>query len=255
MSIEGRVCIVTGAGSGIGQAVAQRFVREGALVYGFGTRMNTLQETATSVEADKGRFFATTVDVSSAVQVESAIKDILDKQGRVDILVNNAARQLMRGLVETTPEEWDWIQANNLKSMYLTSRQVLPSMIAAGKGSIINIASVLGVVGDPDLPAYGASKGGIIALTKSMAVAYGRFGIRVNTVCPGDIETPMVADYFDHQPNPAQARANIAAHYSLRRIGRPSEVAAAVLFLASDEASFITGTALMVDGGLTAECY
>jgi len=161
----------------------------------------------------------------------------------------------MRGLIETTPEEWDWVQANNLKSMCLMCRQVLPSMIAAGKGSIVNVSSVLGLVGDPDLPAYGASKGGIIALTKSMAVAYGKHGIRINAICPGDIETPMVADYFAHQPSPEEARASVAAHYSLRRIGQPSEVVAAALFLASDEASFITGITLVVDGGLTSECY
>lgn len=255
MGIEGRVCIVTGAGTGIGQAIAQRFVRERAVVYGFGTRMSTLEETAESVKAETGRFLPMKVDVSSPDEVEAAVKSILAAQGHICVVVNNAARQLMRGLVETTPEEWDWVQANNLKSMYLVCRQVLPAMIAAGRGSIVNVSSVLGLVGDPDLPAYGASKGGIIALTKSMAVAYGKHGIRVNAICPGDIETPMVADYFAHQPDPEKARASVAAHYSLRRIGKPSEVASAALFLASDEASFITGITLLVDGGLTSECY
>jgi NAD(P)-dependent dehydrogenase (short-subunit alcohol dehydrogenase family) len=143
----------------------------------------------------------------------------------------------------------------NLKGVYLGCKYVIPYMIAQGGGSIITTSSALGLVGDPMLPAYGATKGAIIAMTAAMAQAHGAQGIRVNCICPGDVATPLVMEYFDQQPDPVAARNAVNAHYALRRIAQPEEIANVALFLASDESSFITGTHIMVDGGLTSRCY
>jgi NAD(P)-dependent dehydrogenase (short-subunit alcohol dehydrogenase family) len=139
--------------------------------------------------------------------------------------------------------------------VFLCSQAAMPHLQASGAGSIVNIASVLGVVGDPDLVAYGAMKGGVIALTKSTSLGYGPSGVRVNCICPGDVNTPMVAAYFDNAPDPAALRAEVYSKYALRRIAEPQEIAEVVAFLASTAASFVTGSVFLVDGGLTSKCY
>jgi NAD(P)-dependent dehydrogenase (short-subunit alcohol dehydrogenase family) len=161
----------------------------------------------------------------------------------------------MARLVETTDDAWDRMHSVNLKGVFLGCKHAIPAMIRNGGGSIINMASVLGFVGDPDLAAYCAAKGGVIALTKAAAVSYGPQGVRVNCICPGDVETPLVTAYFEKDPDPAKLRAEVSSKYALRRIAAPAEIAEAALFLASDGSSFMSGSSLVVDGALTVKCY
>jgi NAD(P)-dependent dehydrogenase (short-subunit alcohol dehydrogenase family) len=194
-------------------------------------------------------------DVSSEESVTASIKAVVDRFGRLDILVNCAAIQIMGTLLETSSESWERLHRVNLKGVFLCSRAAMPHLQASGAGSIVNISSILGVVGDPDLVAYGAMKGGVIALTKSMALGYGPSGVRVNCICPGDVNTPMVAAYFANAPDPGALRAEVNSKYALRRIAEPQEIAEVVAFLASPASSFMTGSILLVDGGLTSKCY
>jgi NAD(P)-dependent dehydrogenase (short-subunit alcohol dehydrogenase family) len=183
------------------------------------------------------------------------VEAALAAYGRLDILVNNAAIQVF-GTIPNTPEsDWHKVMDVNLKGVYLGCKYGIPPMIAQGGGAIVNTASILGLVGDPDLPAYGATKGGILAMTRAMAQAHGRQGIRINAICPGDVATPLVMEYFEHQPDPQVAQARVASHYALGRIAQPEEIAAVALFLASDDSSFVTGAHIVVDGGLTSRCY
>jgi meso-butanediol dehydrogenase / (S,S)-butanediol dehydrogenase / diacetyl reductase len=161
----------------------------------------------------------------------------------------------MGTLLETASADWDRLQSVNLRGIFLCSKAAMPYLKVSGAGSIINISSVLGLVGDPEFVAYGAMKGGVIALTKSMALGYGPAGVRVNCICPGDVNTPMVADYFASASDPAALRAEIYSKYALGRIAEPREIAQVVCFLASSASSFITGSVLVVDGGLTSKCY
>ena len=174
---------------------------------------------------------------------------------RLDVLLNNAAVQVFGTIPETSTSDWHKVLDVNLKGVYLGCKYAIPAMVAAGGGSVVNMSSTLGLVGDPAMPAYGATKGGIIAMTKAMAQAHGRQGIRVNCICPGDVDTPIVQEYFDQQPDPAAARRQVTACYALGRIAQPEEIANVALFLASDESSFLTGAAIVVDGGQTSRCY
>lgn len=259
--LQGKSVIITGGGTGLGKATAEKMVKEGAMVAIVGIvaeevdgavkqlkQLNRLNHNTSNV-------LGITADISIATEMEAAVKQVAREFGRIDVLVNNAAVQIMGDLINMREEDITRLLDVNLKGAILASKYTLPIMQRQGAGSIIHVSSVLGMSGDADLAVYGATKGGLIALSKSMAVAYGPYGIRVNCICPGDVNTPMVKDYFDHQPDPAKARNEVAAHYPLRRIAEPAEVAAAIAYLASDEASFISGTELLVDGGLSAEVY
>jgi NAD(P)-dependent dehydrogenase (short-subunit alcohol dehydrogenase family) len=249
-NLNGKVAIVTGAASGIGLACTRLLSERGAQV-----AMFDVDADHGPVQArETGALFVET-DVSSETLVAAAVKSVADRFGRIDILVNCAAIQIIGTLLATSSESWDRLQQVNLKGVFLCSRAAMPHLQASGAGSIVNISSILGVVGDPDLVAYGAMKGGVIALTKAMSLGYGPSGVRVNCICPGDVNTPMVADYFDNAPDPAALRAEVYSKYALRRIAEPKEIAEAVAFLASDAASFLTGSVLLVDGGLTSKCY
>jgi NAD(P)-dependent dehydrogenase (short-subunit alcohol dehydrogenase family) len=194
-------------------------------------------------------------DVSIAAQVEGMVGTALDRFGRLDILVNNAAIQILSKLVETTEADWDRTHSVNLKGVFLGCKYAIPAMRKGGGGAIVNIASVLGIVADPDLAAYCAAKGGVISLTRVAALTYGVDSIRVNCICPGDVETPLVEDYFNKDPDPAKLRQEIYSKYALRRIAAPAEVAKVAAFLASAQSSFMTGSAVVMDGGLTIKCY
>ena len=248
-SLAGRSVIVTGVASGLGSALAQEFAEEGARVLGC------------DIDDDGGRavmngigFFRHT-DVSKEAEVAALVDDAVERFGRLDIMVNNAAIQVEEELAETTEEQLDRVLAVNLKGPFFGCKHAIRVMRGSGGGSIVNVASVLALTGDPMLAAYGAAKGGVVALTKSAAVKYGRDKIRCNAVCPGDIQTPLVEAYFAAADDPAALRAQAEREYPLGRIAQPREVARAVLFLASDDACFVTGEALVVDGGLLAECY
>lgn len=249
MRFDGRSVIVTGVGSGLGSALAREFATEGARVLG----CDVNDEAGTTVMDGIGVYRHT--DVSDEAQVEALVDDAVQRFGRLDVLVNNAAIQVERELAETTGEQLDRVLAVNLKGPFFGCKHAIRVMRGTGGGAIVNISSVLAVTGDPMLAAYGAAKGGVLALTKSAAVKYGREGVRCNTVLPGDMHTDMVEAYFAAAADPAALRAQAEAEYPLGRIGQPREVARAVLFLASDDASFVTGEALVVDGGLLAECY
>lgn len=255
MRIANKVAVITGAGSGIGEAIATLFAKEGAKVVVVDWNRDSGERTAASIRAAGGDAKFCYTDVSKASEVQRMIDMALADFGKLDILVNDAAVLTQAKLVDTTEEEWDQIHSVNLKGVFLGCKYAIPAMVRNGGGSIVNIASVLGFVGDPDLAAYCASKGGVIALTKVAALTYGPDNVRVNCICPGDVNTPLVEAYFNKDPDPQRLRQEIYSKYALRRIASPGDIAEAALFLASDASSFITGASLVADGGLTVKCY
>ncbi len=253
MRLEGKVAIVTGAGRGIGEATARRFAEEGAAVTC--VDLEHADRTARRIEEAGGRSLALTVDISTTEGNRRMVEETVSAFGGLDILHANAAVQFL-GLLEATPEaEWDRMHATNLRGVYLGIKHALPALRARGGGSIILTASLLGIVGDPDLPAYGAQKGGLLALCRAVATAHGPENIRCNTICPGDVDTEMNVEFFEHQPDPEAARRAITDRYPLRRFASPRDIASVAVFLASDEASYLTGIDIPVDGGLLARIY
>jgi NAD(P)-dependent dehydrogenase (short-subunit alcohol dehydrogenase family) len=248
-SLDGRSAVVTGVGSGLGQAIARELAAEGALVLGCDIDDDAGGDTMAGI----GAYLH--ADVSSERAVEGLIADAVERHGRLDVMVNNAAIQIEQELAETTEQQLDRILAVNLKGVFFGCKHAVRAMRPAGGGAIVNVASILGLVGDGILAAYCAAKGGVLGITRATAVQYGRDGIRCNAVCPGDIDTPLVQAYFNTAPDPAALRAQISAEYPLERIAQPREIARAVVFLASEDASFMSGQPLVVDGGLLATCY
>ena len=255
MKLKGKVAIITGAGSGIGKASAGVFAEEEAKVVVVDWNKETGAQTSEMIRQTGGEAIYCYADVSNAREVEALVNTAVHHYGRLDVLFNNAAIQVMAKLADTAEDVWDRIQHVNLKGVFLGCKYAIPAMIRTGGGSIINMASVLGFVGDPDLAAYCAAKGGVIALTKAGALAYGPQGVRINCICPGDVDTPLLEDYFNKDPNPARLRQEVSSKYALRRIASPREVAQLAVFLASDASSFVTGSTMVVDGGLTVKCY
>jgi len=253
MRLLGKVALITGGTSGIGRATALLFAREGAKVAITGRNEERGQAVRAEIEQAGGEGLFLQADVRLAADCQRAVEETVRAYGRLDILFNNAGVYYPRTVVECSEEEWDLTLDINLKGAFLMSKYALPVMIAQGGGVIIHNASGWGLVGGDAAAAYCASKGGLVLLTKAMAIDHGRQGIRVNCVCPGDTDTPML-------PLDAQMRGMAWEEYlagganrPLGRIGRPEEIAYAVLFLASDEASYITGAVLAVDGGGTAD--
>jgi NAD(P)-dependent dehydrogenase (short-subunit alcohol dehydrogenase family) len=247
--LEGKHAILTGVGSGLGRAIARAFAEEGASVLGCDV------DDAAGEETMDGVGLYAHADVSREAEVARLVDQGLEAWGRLDVMVNNAAIQVERELVETTEEELDRILAVNLKGVFFGCKHAVRAMRLSGGGSIVNVASVLALVGDGILAAYCAAKGGVLGITRATAVQYGRDGIRCNAICPGDIDTPLVQAYFDAAPDPAARRAEVAAEYPLGRIASPAEIARAVVFLASNDSAYMSGQPLVVDGGLLATCY
>ena len=250
--LAGKVAIVTGAASGIGRAIARRFAEESAIIIIADTAKNPREggePTEALITAAGGRAEAIETDVANWPAVDQLVSEVVKRHGRLDIMVNNAAISTGKMLLEEDEDGWDRVMAVNIKSMFLTSKEVVPVMLDQGAGAIVNIASVQCLRGDPKpQDAYQASKAGVIALTKSIAVQYAPVCIRANCVLPGGAWTPL-QERWDRDPEAARRAAEAVP---LGRVGRAEDIANAIVFLLSDKASWITGTELIVDGGVTA---
>jgi NAD(P)-dependent dehydrogenase (short-subunit alcohol dehydrogenase family) len=245
-TLENRVAIITGAGLGIGKAIAIRFAREGADIVTVGRTLETIQTTAEEAEQFGVRSLAVKADISVSTDVANIVKASLDKFGRVDILVNNASKLVRKNLVETTEEEWDEVMDTNLKGVFLCCKEVALVMMKQGKGKIINIAAVTGQIGVRNRDCYGASKAGLINLTNTMALELAPYNINVNAISPGWIETHLATPVTTTPEIADTIRRSIPSG----RVGQPEEVASAAVFLASDESDYIQGSTIVVDGGL-----
>jgi NAD(P)-dependent dehydrogenase (short-subunit alcohol dehydrogenase family) len=252
MKLDQRVAVITGAGSGIGQAMALLFAREGARILATDVNEEAARATAAQVTANGGTCEAMRVDVVQPEQVQAMIERTREVYGRIDILCNNAGIGSTTDVIDCEPDDWDRVMTVNVKSVYLGCKYVLPHMIAQGGGVIVNTASVAGMVGIVKRASYSASKGAVIALTRQVAIDFVEHGIRVNCVCPGTVDSPWVGRLLNQADDPTAARQALVARQPMGRLGTPEEVAAAALYLASDDAAFITGTGLVIDGGLTA---
>lgn len=252
MKLAQRAAVITGAGSGIGQAMALRFAGEGARILAADVNAAAAEATAGRIRSDGGTCQPFTVDVTEPDQVQAMIEQALAAFGRIDILCNNAGIGSTTDVVACAPDEWDRVMTVNVKSVYLGCRYALPHMTAQGSGVIINTASVAGMVGIVKRAAYCASKGAVIALTRQVAIEYVGQGIRVNCLCPGTVDSPWVERLLQQADDRAAARQALEARQPMGRLGTPEEVAGAALYLASDDAAFITGTGLVIDGGWTA---
>ncbi len=250
--LAGKTVLITGGGSGIGRACALALAREGARVAVAGRRGETLSGVAAEIYNTGAEALAVRCDVTQVEEVERAVRTTLDRFGRLDIVVNSAGALVVGTAEETSEAHWDRLIAVNLKGTFLVSRAALAPLRRAGGGSIINIGSVLSLVGMKKRAAYAAAKGGVALLTKAMALDHAHEKIRVNCICPGLVETDMIQNIMAGQPDPAAFRRQRAEQIPLGRIGQPEDVAHLAVFLASDESSWLTGAALPLDGGLTA---
>ena len=248
MKLEGRVVVITGSASGIGRASAKEFAKEGAQVVVADINLAGAQETVKQIETAGGVALAVKTDVAVAESVQALVEQTLHSFGRINVLFNNAAIQVNKTVEDTTVEEWTREISVNLGGVFLCSKLFMPHLRNT-KGCIINMASVNGFFVEPMCAGYCATKGAIIALTKAMAIDHGKEGIRVNCICPGYIDAGLAWEYFEVQPNPAQARAAAGKLHALGRIGQPEEVGRVAVFLASEDASFMTGAAVVVSGG------
>ncbi len=249
--LDGKVAVITGAGSGIGRVAAALFAAEGAQVVVADVVGDQAEAAVADIESAGGTATAVTVDVSDEVEVGAMIDHAVRAYGGVHVLFNNAGifPDDDGGILDTPPETWQKVMEVNLKGVWLGCRAAVPAMLDSGGGSIVNVASFVALVGAATAQmAYTASKGGVLAMTRELAVEYARRGIRANSICPGPIETPLLAELLS-DPERRQRRL---VHIPIGRFGRPEEIAKAALFLASDDASFVTGSALVVDGGITA---
>jgi NAD(P)-dependent dehydrogenase (short-subunit alcohol dehydrogenase family) len=250
---QDKAVVVTGAGSGIGKATALAFGREGAKVVAADVDIASARATAEQIETAGGQAESLPVDVSVGADVERMVTTTVERLGQLDVLVNNAGVFFQVPVAQVPEDQWDWLMSINLKGVYLGCKYAVPQMIRQGKGAIVNTASIAGLRGFAGYGTYGAAKGGVVQLTKAFALEVARVGIRVNCVCPGIIDTAMMDQGLAEMGLQKEMFVQLAgAAHPMGRIGRPEEVAAAILFLASDEASFITGIALSVDGGLWA---
>lgn len=238
----GRRAVVTGAGSGIGRELVRLLLDEGASVVGVDVETSDVPDGAITVRAD----------VSDEADVAYFARTAQDRLGGVDLLFNNAGIGSTATAMDTSVDEWDRVFAVNVRGVFLGTKHVLPGMLERGAGVIVNTASVAGLVGLPDRAAYCASKGAVIALTRQVAVQWANAGIRCNCVCPGTVDSPWVGRLLADADDPDSRRAQLVARQPMGRLAEPTEIAKSALYLASDDAAFVTGTALVIDGGIVA---
>ncbi|MAI94851.1 MAG: short-chain dehydrogenase [Halieaceae bacterium] len=250
MRLENMKCVVTGGASGIGAATVRRFVREGADVCILDRDLISAERLASECG---GETFALELDVRQETAVRRAAERVLSRWGVIDVLVNNAGSELNKTYDETTIDEWDRVLDTDLKGPWLLCKYFVPSMVEHGAGSVINVSSLNGLVGFPLSTAYGSAKGGLVVFTKDMAIELATSGVRINCVCPGVIQTPMMERWTDLMPDKEEAKAMLRGVMPIGRMGTAEEVAGAILFFASEDSSLCQGAVLSVDGGFTAQ--
>jgi 2-keto-3-deoxy-L-fuconate dehydrogenase len=251
-TLTGKTAFVTGGGSGIGAAIAELYARAGARVFVADLDVDTAAATVARIQGDQGEAETVVLDVRDEASCEAAASAAHGAAGRIDILVNNAGIGHVGTMVTTTGDDLDRLYAVNVRGVFNVTRVFLPRMLERRSGVIVNMASIAGLVGIRDRIAYCVSKFAVVGLTKSMALDHAKDGIRVNCICPGRVETPFVSARLKEYPDPEKAYLDMASTQPVGRMGRPDEVAAAALYLASDEAAFVTGSALSIDGGWSA---
>ena len=253
MRLHNKIALVTGAARGIGHGIAVRFAQEGAKVGVLDLHENACQTVVDEIVAVGGQAIALGADVTDEQSVNQAVSRLKERFGPINVLVNNAAVMPSGQIHELHPGDFDRCIAVNLRGAFLCNRAVIPDMLAMVQGSIIHMASVTGIRGLPGIAAYSATKGALIALTRAMSTDYARLGIRVNSVSPGTIDSPMLHDFLAAQSRPEYLRQQFDEMHPIGRVGTIEEVASVFVFLASDEASFVTGSNYEVDGGLSSK--
>lgn len=251
--LVGKVAVVTGAGTGIGAASARALAAQGAAVVLFGLQSGELRKVRSQIAAQSGEALAVEGDVSVEADVEAVMQTAAETYSGVDVLFNNAAIMVNKTVLELSEEEWDRVMAVNLKGAFLGCKHAIPYMLRRGGGSIVNCGSPHAFATQPSIAAYAASKGGVLALTRQVAMDFARDNIRVNCVVPGTIDTPMLWNSQQLSEDPEADRRAWAEKHPLGRLGTPEDVARAVVWLASEESSFTTGSVLSIDGGLLAQ--
>ncbi len=252
MRLKDKSCIITGGGSGIGRAACLMFAKEGARLVIADKRKDQAQSVADECVKLGAKAIALEVDVTKAADAKRMVDETVKAYGRLDVLLNNAGYGIAGNGVETDEDAWEALMAVNVRGVYLCTKFAIPAMAANGGGSIVNTASVVAAVGIKDRAAYCASKGAVAALTRAVAIDHVAQGIRCNAISPGTINTPYFEDILAKSPNAAEILQGLKDRQLMRRLGTPDEIAAGMLFLASDESSFATGTILTIDGGMTA---
>ena len=252
MRLKDKVCIITGGGSGIGRAACLMFAKEGAKLAIADKHMEAAQAVADECAKLGAKAIAIAVDVSKAADAKRMVDETVKAFGRLDVLLNNAGYGIAGSVLETDETAWDDLMAVNVRGVFLCTKYAIPAMKASGGGSIVNTASVVAAVGIHNRAAYCASKGAVAALTRAVAIDHVADGIRCNAVAPGTINTPYFSEILAKSPDAAAIRKGLEERQLMNRLGTPDEIAAGMLFLASDESSFATGTILTIDGGMTA---
>ena len=251
-SLSGKIALVTGAGSGIGASIAQVFAKAGAHVIVTDIKPDGAETTVAQIKSAGGRADSMQVDVSDELSVQRVAEKFYAAHTHLDILVNNAGIGHVGTITQTTAADLDRLHGVNVRGVFSMTKAFLPRMLERKTGNIINLASIGGVVGIRDRLAYCTTKFAVVGLTKSMALDHAAEGIRVNCICPGRVETPFVSARLKEYPDPEKAYREMSATQALGRMAKPDEIAHAALYLASDESSFITGTAFLIDGGWSA---
>jgi 2-keto-3-deoxy-L-fuconate dehydrogenase len=251
-SLANKIALVTGAGSGIGAAIAEVFARAGAHVIVADLQEEAGRATTQKIVSPGGRGEFQSINVADESSVTTAVSEVLQKHGRLDILVNNAGIGHVGTILQTNGADLDRLYSVNVRGVFNMSKAFLPKMLERKSGNIINLASIGGVVGIRDRLAYCTTKFAVVGLTKSMALDHAQQGVRVNCICPGRVETPFVSARLKEYPDPEKAYREMASTQAIGRMGTPTEIGHAALYLASDESAFITGTAFTIDGGWSA---